>query len=117
MEREMTRAIDLINSLHEGDWVKVTEHGRTSTMIVMSGQSRSDGRFGSYESTGVTVGYGRGRYATRVEAGNLVRTRRGHGWVGGGTELEKIEPDPDWGPNPFCTCKIHTPNCPVGCWD
>jgi hypothetical protein len=117
MAPEMTAAIHLISSLHEGDWVKVTADGRTYTMAVMSEPTRSDGSFGSPESTGVTVGFGRNGYATRVQADNLVRTRVGHGWVGGGTVLERVEPDPDWGPNPFCQCEHHAPNCPMGCWD
>lgn len=89
----MSEAIELIASLKDGDPVLVTQDGRTSVMFVSGGPRRSDGAFGPLESTGVTVTYGPGRYATRIEAGNLVRTKRGHGYVGGGTELVKVEED------------------------
>lgn len=97
MSPEMVQAIDLITSLRPGDRVKVTRDGRTNVMNVQSPPSRSDGRFGSPESTGVTVSYGPGRYATRVEAGDLVRTRRGRGCTGGGTELSRVTDDLDEG--------------------
>lgn len=91
MSPEMVQAIDLIASLKVGDKVEVTRDGLTSVMTVQSATTRSDGAYGEIESTGVTVGYGPGRYATRIEAGHLVRTRRGRGWVGGGTELKRVE--------------------------
>lgn len=89
----MAHAIQLIGSLKVHDFVRVTRDGRTDVLEVTQGPRRSDGPFGSPESTHVTVAYPRG-YAFEVSADHLVRTRRGHGWIGGGTEIEKVE----------CTC-------------
>ena len=93
MDRAMVEAMTLIGSLRDGDLVQVTQDGRTNVMIVSGTPSKADGPFGSAESIGVTITYGPGRYATRVQADNLVRTKRGHGYVGGGTELVKLPAD------------------------
>lgn len=90
MEREMVEAIQLIASLKDGDPVLVTQDGRTNLMFVSGESRRCDGAYGPAESTRVTVTFGPGRYATEVAAENLVRTRRGQGWIGGGTELVKV---------------------------
>lgn len=92
-EMTMAEAIALISSLKDGDPVLVTRDGRTKLMFVSGAPRRSDGAFGSPESTRVTVTFGPGRYATEVAADNLVRTRRGRGWIGGGTELTRVEDD------------------------
>lgn len=91
MERAMTEAIDLIASLRDGDAVLVTRDGRTSVMFVSGGPRRCDGAFGPIESTRVTVTFGPGRYSTEVSAEDLVRTKRGRGYVGGGTKLIRVE--------------------------
>ena len=89
----MAEAIQLIGSLKDGDLVRITRDGRINVMIVSGKPRRADGAFGSPESTRVTVTYGPGRYATEVSADNLVRVRRGRGWIGGGTTLEKVPDD------------------------
>jgi len=89
----MAEAIQLIGSLRDGDLVRVTQDGRSHVMIVSGPPRRADGPFGSPESTRVTVTYGPGKYATEVAADNLVRTRRGRGWIGGGTTLERVPDD------------------------
>lgn len=86
-----TAAFSLIASLEEGDKVRVTQGGRTSVMIVSRGPRRGEGNYGSPESLHVTVTYGPGRYATEVGVDHLWRRRRGHGWIGGGTTIEKLE--------------------------
>ncbi|WP_328967910.1 hypothetical protein [Streptomyces sp. NBC_00239] len=90
MSPEMSAAITFIQSLKIGERVKVTRDGRTNEMFVSSGPTRCDGPYGSYESMGVTVTFGPGRYSTRVQADHLVRTRRGHGFIGGGTTMERL---------------------------
>lgn len=90
--REFVKAYDLIASLKVGDRVRVTQQGeKTYDMIVSQGPRRSDGPFGPPESLHVTVTFGPGRYAFEVGVDHLYRRRRGHGWIGGGTTLEKIE--------------------------
>jgi hypothetical protein len=64
---------------------------KTYEMIVTVGPRRSDGPYGSPESLHVTVSFGPGRYATEVGVDHLWRRRAGHGWIGGGTELVKID--------------------------
>lgn len=93
MEREMAKAIELISSLKDGDLVRVTRDGRTDVMAVSGVPRRCDGAFGPVESIRVTVGYGPGRYSTEVSAENLVPTKRGRGYVGGGTKLERVPED------------------------
>ncbi|MFG2292005.1 hypothetical protein [Streptomyces sp. NPDC048603] len=90
MTPEMVQAISFIESLKIGDRVKVTRDGRTNEMFIASRPTRCDGPFGSYESIGVTVTFGPGRYSTRIQADHLVATRRGRGTVGGGTQMERI---------------------------
>jgi hypothetical protein len=93
VEREMAEAIQLIGSLKDGDLVRVTRDGHEHVMIVSGSPRRADGAFGSLGSIRVTVTYGPGKYATEVGADHLVRTRRGHGWIGGGTKLERVPDD------------------------
>jgi hypothetical protein len=90
MSPEMTQAISLIQSLKNGEKVRVTRDGRTYEMTVVGSPNRCDGAFGPLESIGVTVTLGPGRYSTRVAAEHLVRTQLGRGFVGGGTELERV---------------------------
>lgn len=90
LELTMERAIALIESLHHGDRVQVITDGRIHEMTVVGRPARSDGPFGEAESVGVQVTLGSGKWSTRVQAGNLVRTRRGRGYVGGGTVLVKV---------------------------
>lgn len=91
MEHTMATAFALISSLRVGDKVRVTRAGeKTYDMYVSRGPSRSDGAYGSPESLRVTVTFGPGRYATEVSVDDLWRRRKGHGWIGGGTTVEKI---------------------------
>lgn len=90
-EHTFLTARALIASLKEGDWVRVTRDGRTNGMIVSRGPLLSDGLFGSPESLHVIVSFGPGRYATSVSVDHLWRRRVGRGFIGGGTEIEKIE--------------------------
>lgn len=94
---EFVAAFTLISSLKVGDKVRVQRAGEKSyDMYVSRGPSRSDGSFGSPESLHVTVTFGPGRYATEVGVDDLWRRRRGHGYIGGGTTIEKIDPmDPE----------------------
>src|SRR6266540_17933 len=94
--QEFVKAHALISSLKIGDKVKIQRAGeRAYEMYVSREPSRSDGSFGSPESLHVTVTFGPGRYATEVGVDDLWRRRKGHGYIGGGTTLEKIdEPDP-----------------------
>jgi hypothetical protein len=91
MEHTFESAHALIASLHEGDRVRVTQGGKARDMIVSVGPRRSDGTFGSPESLHVTVTYGPGRYAFEVGVDHLWRRRKGRGFIGGGTDIEKIE--------------------------
>jgi hypothetical protein len=89
---EFVEAFTLISSLNVGDWVRVQRAGeRAYEMYVSRGPSRSDGAYGSPESLHVTVTFGPGRYATEVGVDDLWRRRKGHGYIGGGTTLEKID--------------------------
>jgi hypothetical protein len=91
-EHTFTSAHALISSLRVGDRVKVQRAGEKSyEMYVSRGPSRSDGALGSPESLHVTVTFGPGRYATEVGVDDLWRRRRGHGYIGGGTTLVKID--------------------------
>lgn len=87
---EAVRAMTLIESLRHGDRVKITREGRELEMTVVGRPRRSDGAFGDAMSIGVTVELPNG-VSMRIEAGHLVRTRRGRGFVGGGTTLEKLD--------------------------
>jgi hypothetical protein len=94
-EHTFQTAFALISSLRVGDRVRVQRAGeRAYEMTVSRGPSRSDGNWGSPESLHVTVTFGPGRYATEVGVDDLWRRRKGHGWIGGGTTIEKIE-EPD----------------------
>jgi hypothetical protein len=93
-EHTFQSAHALISSLRVGDRVRVQRAGeRAYDMTVSVGPRRSDGQFGSPESLHVTVTLGPGRYATEIGVDHLWRRRRGHGWIGGGTTLEKITED------------------------
>ncbi|HLL34165.1 MAG TPA: hypothetical protein VK545_09800 [Streptomyces sp.] len=89
LSNEAVQAMTLIESLRHGDRVKVTREGRELEMTVVGRPRRSDGSFGDALSVGVTVELPNG-VTMRVEAGDLVRTPRGRGFVGGGTTLEKL---------------------------
>jgi hypothetical protein len=96
-EHTFASAHALISSLRVGDKVRVQRAGeRSYDMYVSRGPRRSDGSWGSPESLHVTVTFGPGRYATEIGVDDLWRRRKGHGYIGGGTTLEKIDPmDPD----------------------
>lgn len=116
MDQALASAIQLIGSLKVHDFVRVTREGRTNVLEVTQGPRRSDGQYGSPESLQVTVAYPRG-YAFEVSAMHLVRVRRGHGWIGGGTEIEKVECtcDPAHAVDGY-TIKVrwhHAPDCPI----
>lgn len=91
MEHTFESAQALIMSLKVGDKVRLTRDGRTNEMYVSVGPRRSDGAYGSPESLHVTVTFGPGRYATEVGVDHLWRRRKGHGYIGGGTELVRID--------------------------
>lgn len=85
-------AFSLIGSLKVGDKVRVRRTGQKEhEMYVSRGPRRSEGSCGSPESLHVTVTFGPGRYATEVSVNDLWRRRRGNGFLGGGTEIEKID--------------------------
>jgi hypothetical protein len=71
IKREILDAIDVIASLKVGDRIEVTEDGRTYAMTVSQPVSRSDGRFGSLESTGVYAHIRPGGYGTRIQADHV----------------------------------------------
>lgn len=84
-------AFSLIGSLRVGDRVRVQRAGQSEyEMYVSRGPRRSEGSCGAPESLHVTVTFGPGRYATEVSVSDLWRRRRGHGFLGGGTTIEKI---------------------------
>jgi len=66
-KRKKLHALRLIESLKHGDRVRLTTDGRTYDMTVGRGPNRSDGGSGSWESTGVVVTLGVGRWSTRVD--------------------------------------------------
>lgn len=68
MRREIVQAVEALSALRQGDAVRVTLDGREHVMYVSREARRSDGAFGSYESTRITVTFGPGRYATEVTA-------------------------------------------------
>lgn len=61
-------AVERLSRLEPGQHVLLTEDGRTHEMYVSRTIRRSDGSFGSYESSRVTVTFGPGRYATEIYA-------------------------------------------------
>lgn len=71
IKREILNAIDTIARLKVGDRLEVTEDGRTHVMTVSQPVSRSDGQFGSIESTGVYAHIRPGGYGTRIQADHV----------------------------------------------
>jgi hypothetical protein len=69
IRREIWDAIDQLSTLSAGDLVTVTEGGRTydKPMTVYYPLHRSDGQYGSVESSGVSVHWP-GGYGTRLAA-------------------------------------------------
>lgn len=61
-------AVDVLSKLRTGDEVRVMLDGREYTMHVTREIHRSDGKYGSYESSRVRVSFGPGRYSTDVTA-------------------------------------------------
>ncbi|MDQ1041516.1 hypothetical protein QFZ75_008018 [Streptomyces sp. V3I8] len=89
--RTMGHAIDFLNRLKVGDRVRVTREGRTADLTVSMGPRRSDGAYGSPESTRVTVSYGVGRYSYEVEAGHLFAQKGDKGSMTmGGTRMMRL---------------------------
>lgn len=68
MRKEITAAVEYLSTLKTGDPVTVKDGGREYNMFVSRPARRSDGPFGSYESTRVTVTFGPGRYSREVTA-------------------------------------------------
>ena len=67
--RERARAaLGILASLNVGDAVTVTNDGKEHAMTVTRSARRSDGAFGSWESTRVTVSLGPGRWSTEITA-------------------------------------------------
>jgi hypothetical protein len=70
-------ALDLLHSLRPGDAVILHQDGRAigaegePLTVQPHGAGRSDGPYGSAESYGVTVGYGPGRWNTKITASAL----------------------------------------------
>jgi hypothetical protein len=76
MDRVYIEAVDLLGSFKLNDKVRVTLTDDTPRdMYVSRTLHRCDGKFGSYESSRVTVTYGPGRYATSITADMLVHHR------------------------------------------
>lgn len=68
MRPGIIRAVETLTALRVGQAVTVTDSGRTYEMIVSREARRSDGAFGSYESTYATVTFGPGRYSIDIRA-------------------------------------------------
>lgn len=68
---ELHHAVEFLRTLKRGDRVILTRTGRDLDMTVSRPAHLSDGAYGAYESTGVTLSLPNG-YATRVEASSLV---------------------------------------------
>ena len=60
MDRKITDAVTYLADLRVGDVIAVTDDGRTYDMTVTRPLHRSDGQYGSYESSRVTVSLGVG---------------------------------------------------------
>lgn len=69
---DYTKAINLLESFKVKDLVRVVSDGHAADMYISRTARRSDGKFGSPQSTRVTVTYGPGRYAREVTADQLV---------------------------------------------
>lgn len=68
-----------LESLKPWDAVELLKDGRTLTVYVQPDRrgldpvlSHSDGRFGSPDSMGCSVGYGPGRWNTRIDVAGMV---------------------------------------------
>ena len=72
MRKEMVDAVRTLQALTLGQAVDVVLEGRAHRMTVSRTARRSDGAYGSYESTNVTVTLGVGGYSTEVWARLLV---------------------------------------------
>lgn len=72
MDRAYVEAVDLLGSFNRLDLVRVVKDGRTSDMHITRTVHRSDGTFGSFESSRVTVSFGPGRYSCDITADMLV---------------------------------------------
>jgi len=72
MKREYAVAVNLLSTLKRGDMVEFIDGSKTYTMAVTREIHRSDGQFGSYESSRVTVSYGPGRYSRDLTADQMV---------------------------------------------
>ncbi len=74
-QRRKLDALRLLESLKHGDRVRLTNDGRTYDMTVTRGPRRSDGGRGSWESAGVLVTLGVGRWSTRVDVAGMASGR------------------------------------------
>lgn len=74
MDRKFVEAVDLLATFKHDDPVRVKEHTNDEPrdMWISRTIHRADGKFGSYESSRVTVTYGPGRYATKITAEMMV---------------------------------------------
>lgn len=72
MRQEMIEAVNTLTALRRGDAVTVTLNGRVREMTVSQEARRSDGAYGSYESTHVIVTFGPGRFSTEARAESIV---------------------------------------------
>lgn len=68
-------ALALLTKLRAGDRVIVRLDSGDAEMTVSREARRSDGAYGSWESTRVTVTFGPGRYSTEISADGV-----GHGY-------------------------------------
>lgn len=76
MDRKFVEAVDLLGTFKHDDPVRVTLLGEAPRdMWISRVIHRSDGKFGSYESSRVTVTYGPGRYSCSITAEQLVYGR------------------------------------------
>lgn len=96
MTPAMTAAIALVNSLREEQLVRVHVDNVDHLMVVSRGPRRSDGAFGSPESTRVTVSYGLGKWSFEVVADAVAAGRVG------------IEPVVTDLAKPWCFYIVHT---------
>jgi len=71
MRKEIVEAVDLLHTVRVGDAVQVCIDGKYYDMNVSREASRSDGMYGSFESTHITVTFGPGRYSTEIRAEKL----------------------------------------------
>lgn len=69
---DYTKAINLLEGFKLKDKVRVVSDGHPLDMYVSRTARRSDGQFGSSQSTRVTVTFGPGRYSREVTADQLV---------------------------------------------